>query len=78
MYQYDSYRTSFFAFLTTPLRLALVTVDDGDPRHLVRGIVLVLAALRHFEAAFKTAAHTKINLLQTAVTIRYVITWSLH
>ena len=55
---YDSYRTSFFAFLTTPLGLALVTVDDGDPRHLVRGIVLVLAALRHFEAAFKTAPTT--------------------
>ena len=55
---YDSYRTSFFAFLTTPLGLALVTVDDGDPRHLVRGIVLVLAALRHFEAACKTAATT--------------------
>ena len=55
---YDSYRTSFFAFLTTPLGLALVTVDDGDPSHLVRGIVLVLAALRHFEAACKTAATT--------------------
>ena len=56
----DSYRTSFFAFLTTPLGLALVTVDDGNPRHLVRGIVLVLAPLRHLEAALRLLLiHTK-------------------
>ena len=43
LYCLDAYRTRLFTLLATPLGLALVIVDDGDPRQLVGRVVLVLA-----------------------------------